>query len=110
MDRGTSDRLLGIETYIVNAPTYLTDLKGTVERHFRTLNETMVPYSPGRVRKGEGVIRGRDNVLIVELALNDYSGMITEIRYKIIPENEGVKSVHELLDWVTDEEGENNEC
>ncbi|MYL34959.1 DDE-type integrase/transposase/recombinase [Pontibacillus yanchengensis] len=65
---------LGIQ--ILNTPPYRADLKGIVERHFKTLNTNIRNWMPGAVHKDFKERGGRDYRLDAKLSLKAFERII----------------------------------
>lgn len=66
--------MLGIR--IENAPPYRGDLKPVIERHFRTVNDTVKPFLPGWVKKDHAQRGGKDYRLDAKLDLKQFTQII----------------------------------
>lgn len=66
--------MLGIR--VENAPPYRGDLKPVIERHFRTVNDTVKPFLPGWVMKDQAQRGGKDYRLDARLDLKQFTQII----------------------------------
>ena len=66
--------MLGIR--VENAPPYRGDLKPVIERHFRTINETVKPFAPGWVMPDDRQRGGRDYRLDAKLDIVQFTRII----------------------------------
>ncbi|HWQ43008.1 MAG TPA: Mu transposase C-terminal domain-containing protein, partial [Desulfosporosinus sp.] len=74
-----ADRLINnLNVPVINKPPYRGDLKGIVERHFRTINDRIKYTSPGAIQKEYRSRSDEDPRLKAEYTLDDF------IKYMII--------------------------
>ena len=66
--------MLGIR--VENAPPYRGDLKPVIERHFRTINDTVKPLAPGWVMPDDRQRGGRDYRLDAKLDIVQFTRII----------------------------------